>query len=178
MIKLILDYDIDSELDGSKFFGEILLPEKWFEDDVFSPDEMFICQINLSELSASDICSVLPSSGMLFFFIDTKKPPYKSVIRYFDGELDAYTSFNDDFETDINVIDEIGIKFEKSNACDVALLADEKTEGFDTCLMKIRQDKDDLLLPVEGDLYFFVNKSDIIKKDFSKSKLIIKNFDK
>ncbi|MGN0819758.1 MAG: hypothetical protein ACI4M6_05115 [Christensenellaceae bacterium] len=176
MIKLNLDFENEKELDESKFFGEILLPEKWFENDVFSPDEMFVCQINLSEISYAGFASVLPSSGMLFFFIDTKKFPYKSVIRYFDGELDAYTCFNDDIDSHINVIDEIGVSFEKASSGDIGMLTDDKAEGFDTCLLRIRQDREDLLLPINGDLYFFVNKQDVLQKDFSKSELIIKKW--
>ncbi len=174
MINIELDFDNVKELDESKFFGEILMPNEWFEKDIFSLDELFICQINLSELTDNDILSILPQTGTLFFFIDMKKAPYKSIIRYYDGELDAYTSFNDDFESDINVIDEIGISFDNNTKGDIELLSEDKIEGYDTCLLKICQDMDDLLLPINGDVYIYVNKKDILKKDFSSSKLVIK----
>ena len=48
-IKLIID-EYQTELDDSKFFGEILLPNEWLEENVFSPTEMFLCQINLEQL--------------------------------------------------------------------------------------------------------------------------------
>ena len=61
------DYDV--ELEESKFFGEILLPEKWLMDDIFSPDEMFLCQINLEQVYEQVGKTMLKESGILYFLI-------------------------------------------------------------------------------------------------------------
>lgn len=84
----------DCELEESKLFGEVYLPDEWLENDVFLLDEFFVGQLNLSTLS----CPYLPQSGFLYFFIETKNfrsKNMKAVVRYFELEPDASTEFND-----------------------------------------------------------------------------------
>lgn len=115
-VKLIIK-DEDCELDQSKFFGEILLPEKWLMENVFSPDEMFLCQINLENLYEKVGKTYLPESGMLYFFIDYKKKPM-AVVRYCNEEADAYTCFNEDWEGDYDVLTEWALDYELCNSND------------------------------------------------------------
>lgn len=89
------------ELENSKLFGDAYLPDSWLEEDVFGVYEFFVAQINLSELSSK----LLPSSGYLYFFIDAidfVPNKMRAVVRYFNGEPDAYTDFNEGcFEEDL-----------------------------------------------------------------------------
>lgn len=84
------------ELESSKLFGEVYLPDAWLEEDCFSPFEFFVAQINLEEISSE----FLPSKGYLYFFIEAysfAKNKMKARIRYSAEEPDAYTDFNDGF---------------------------------------------------------------------------------
>ena len=80
-----------SDLDASKFFGEILLPEKWLKDGIFGETEIFFCQINLEDFSSYDVGNLLPHEGMLYFFLDLEKVPAEGIVRYYDGLPEAYT---------------------------------------------------------------------------------------
>jgi hypothetical protein len=86
----------DVELEESKLFGEVYLPNAWLEDDCFSPFEFFVAQINLAEITSE----YLPSKGYLYFFIEAysfTKNKMKARVRYSAEEPDAYTDFNDGF---------------------------------------------------------------------------------
>lgn len=189
-VKLIIK-DEDCDLEQSKFFGEILLPEKWLLEDAFSPDELFLCQINLDDLASSVGKTLLPDHGMLYFFIDYKKKP-QAVVRYFDGEIDAYTLFNEDWEGDYDVITEWAIDFsscldkpsfriekgtnvqplhdfstrENFNAM---LVKDENVESGEIAILKYVPDASDMdfLSGTEKTLYFIMKESALKESDFS-----------
>ena len=97
---LELNEEFETDLEQSKFFGEISLPERFLSSGEFSPDEMFVCQINLSEVRLYFKDFLLPSVGRLLFFIDLKKK--RPIVRYINEECEAYTSFNDDLDFDID----------------------------------------------------------------------------
>ena len=90
-----------ADLDESKFFGEILLPEEWLKNDIFGENEIFLCQIKLEDVAVLDKGNLLPKSGTLYFFIDESVTPVKGIVRYFDGVADAYTDFNEGFEDEL-----------------------------------------------------------------------------
>lgn len=174
-VKIIIS-DVDCDIEDSKFFGDMLLPEKWLIDDVFSPDEMFLCQINLEELSDAVGKTLLPDTGMLYFFIDYKKKPL-AVVRYFDGEADAYTCFNEDWEDDFDVYEDWQITFDS--------LADEEGSKLLSRNAPIEEDEIALLVydpsssPMDfmagkdKKLYFVMKVTELKKHDFSNVKLKI-----
>lgn len=189
-VKLIIK-DEDCDIEQSKFFGEILLPEKWLLDDVFSPDELFLCQINLDDLASAVGKTLLPDHGMLYFFIDYKKKP-QAVVRYFDGDADAYTLFNEDWEGDYDVITEWAIDFssrlDKSlfrlekgagvqskntfSARDdfsAMLVKDENVESGEIAILKYAPDTSDLdfLSGTNKTVYFIMKESALKQSDFS-----------
>ncbi len=172
--------DVDAEMDQSKFFGEILLPEKWLEDDVFSPEEMFFCQLNLSEVYESVGKTVLPESGTLYFFIDYQKKP-QAVVRFFDGEADAYTMFNEDLEGDYDVYTEWPMEFSRNASDnDTALLVKDENvgEGEIALLRYVSKSLDvDFLSDSECILYFLISEKDLREGNFSAVRLKTVNFD-
>lgn len=189
-VKLIIK-DEDCDIEQSKFFGEILLPEQWLLDDVFSPDELFLCQINLDDLASAVGKTLLPDHGMLYFFIDYKKKP-QAVVRYFDGEADAYTLFNEDWEGDYDVTTEWAIDFSsfldkslfrlEKGACvqnkndfsargefTAMLVKDENVESGEIAILKYVPDSSDLdfLSGTKNTLYFIMEESALKRLDFS-----------
>lgn len=189
-VKLIIK-DEDCDIEQSKFFGEILLPEQWLLDDVFSPDELFLCQINLDDLASAVGKTLLPDHGMLYFFIDYKKKP-QAVVRYFDGEADAYTLFNEDWEGDYDVTTEWAIDFSsfldkslfrlEQGACvqnkndfsargefTAMLVKDENVESGEIAILKYVPDSSDLdfLSGTKNTLYFIMEESALKRLDFS-----------
>lgn len=187
-VKLIIK-DEDCELDQSKFFGEILLPEKWLMENVFSPDEMFLCQINLENLYEKVGKTYLPERGMLYFFIDYKKKPLP-VVRYCDEDVDAYTCFNEDWEGDYDVFTEWALDYELYNQSDKN--AEKTGNGFTLykgaeeefsemlCKEDFLSDDEIVLLKFapntseidfmsyeEKSVYFIIKIEDLKKQDFS-----------
>lgn len=83
------------DLGASKFFGTPTVPLTWKED--FYDDDMFFCQINLSDIKEFDKDNALPHTGYLYIFLHTNGGDYdlKADVRYFDGEPElAIDDFN------------------------------------------------------------------------------------
>lgn len=174
-VKIIIN-DVDCDIENSKFFGDMLLPEKWLIDDVFSPDEMFLCQINLEELSDAVGKTLLPDSGMLYFFIDYKKKPL-AVVRYFDGEADAYTCFNEDWDADFDVYEDWLITFDsKVDEEGSKLLYRDASIGEDEIALLVYDPSSspmDFMAGKDKKLYFIVKVADLKNRNFSNVKLKI-----
>ena len=84
------------DLGASKFFGTPTVPGAWQED--FYDDEIFFCQIRLSDIAPLDTENKLPHTGYLYVFLHTEGNKYhlRADLRYYDGEPDMAL---DDFNT-------------------------------------------------------------------------------
>lgn len=60
----------EAEYEGSRFFGDPVVPEKWADKEPWAEDDIFMCQINLSDLNGFDTEGLLPDEGYLYFFAD------------------------------------------------------------------------------------------------------------
>ncbi len=58
----------EAEYEGSRFFGDPVVPEKWADDEPWPEDDIFMCQVNLEDLEDTD--GLLPKSGYLYLFAD------------------------------------------------------------------------------------------------------------
>ena len=58
------------DLGASKFFGTPTIPGEWLDD--FSEDEIFFCQIRLSDIAELDKENRLPHKGYLYVFLHTE----------------------------------------------------------------------------------------------------------
>ena len=87
------------DLGASKFFGTPTVPLAW-EDD-FYEDEIFFCQIRLSDIAEFDRENKFPHTGYLYVFLHTEDGDDGLIpdVRYFDGEPElAYDDFNAEVE--------------------------------------------------------------------------------
>lgn len=84
------------DLGASKFFGTPTVPQAWQND--FCEDEIFFCQIRLSDIAKFDTQNQLPHTGYLYVFLHTKDGKYRlrADVRYYDGEPNMAL---DDFNT-------------------------------------------------------------------------------
>lgn len=83
------------DLGSSKFFGTPTVPLSWEND--FDDDEMFFCQIRLSDISELDIENRLPHNGYLYVFVHTERGlcDLRADVRYYAGEPElAFDGFN------------------------------------------------------------------------------------
>lgn len=83
------------DLGASKFFGTPTVPLAWGED--FHDDEIFFCQIRLSDIAALDKENKLPHTGYLYVFLHTEDGKYHlgADVRYHDSEPElAFDDFN------------------------------------------------------------------------------------
>ncbi len=158
------------EIDKSKFFGETLISEKWFSNDLFSEGEMFFCHLNLEEVSKFDKDNVLPKSGHLFFFLDFDKTPVEAVVRYCEGGLDASVNFNECYESDYEIEQGYNLEFERSNNKSSILSNYKKLKEDEVCLLSYYPDEFKDLDFLKGDvkaIHFIIGKSALKEKDFS-----------
>jgi len=74
------------DMGSSKFFGTPTVPAEW--ENVFGENEIFFCQIRLSDISELDTENKLPHTGYLYIFLDTTLGKYrlKPVVRYYNGD--------------------------------------------------------------------------------------------
>lgn len=90
------------DLGASKFFGTPTVPLAW--DGKFCEDEIFFCQIKLSDIAHLDSENRLPHTGYLYIFLHTEDGKYRlgADVRYFDGEpelaIDEFNAAVDDYE--------------------------------------------------------------------------------
>ena len=85
----------DYDLGASKFFGTPTVPPAWNGD--FYDDELFFCQIRLSDIAELDKENKLPHTGYLYVFLHTDDGKYHlgADVRYYDGEPElAIDDFN------------------------------------------------------------------------------------
>ena len=84
------------DLAKSKFFGAPTVPLSW--NGTFDEDEIFFCQIRLSDIAELDRKNRLAHTGYLYIFLHTEDGKYHlgADVRYHDGEPElAIDGFND-----------------------------------------------------------------------------------
>lgn len=164
------DFDLQTEYTDSKFYGTVALPAQWLENDVFAFDEMFVCQINLSQLSAEQASCLPVKSGTLFFFLQRVKRGYKAIIRYFDGELTETVDFNDDLDEECDMCTEIPLCL--TTDFNSAICSAFVENGNDVELLRV-YDFEEQILPVCGEVAFVVTKDELSAMCFDNVRVII-----
>ena len=105
------------DLGASKFFGTPTVPIEWEGD--FREDEIFFCQIRLSDIAALDQENRLPHTGYLYIFLKTEEGKYhlKTDVRYYDKDpelaiddfntaVEGYEQYNDTYLMEFSETDE------------------------------------------------------------------------
>ena len=104
-----MPFDDETALGASHILGCPDVPAKWNDDAVFFNDEVFVGQINLSEV----LHPSLPSEGMLYFFFASMSKPYRGIVRYAKDLNDLErVDFNIDSPLKANFNLEFAVKFE------------------------------------------------------------------
>ena len=92
----------EAEYEGSRFFGEPLVPESWAMKEPWSEDCFFLCQINLDDIRGMEGSELLPKKGMLYLFVNTDSDVPDIRIFYTSKEPDTiYEECNMGFEDDV-----------------------------------------------------------------------------
>lgn len=161
MKALIINREV--ELEESKIFGDVYLPESWLMEDVFSPYEFFLSQINLEDFFED-------KKGYLYFFVEAyslSKLKMKPKVRFYEGEPDSYTEFNEGF------FDEdpecFAIKKESIGTLNIF----EETENT-FLLLEIPSN----FLPFDincAKIAFYMQKDDFLKNDYTNVSLVFIN---
>lgn len=93
----------NAEYEGSRFFGDPLVPEKWAMKEPWSEDCYFFCQYNLADLKGYDADGLLPPKGMMYFFCNTDSDVPDIKVFYTDKEPDTiYEECNMGFGDDVD----------------------------------------------------------------------------
>ena len=157
------------DLGASKFFGTPTLPLSWEGD--FYDDEIFFCQIRLSDIAHLDKENSLPHTGYLYIFLHTDGGDYalEADVRYFDGEpelaiddfnleVSGYEKFNDAYLMEFSFADD-------GEPC-TRLFGDPCDQNYEDDPPKLLMQFDPLdnemgfLDHLDGFLYFFFGKDE------------------
>ena len=91
-IKIKLTECSEFNLLSSRFLGVPSIPEKWIDDISFDENDVFLCQINLDDLSKFK--TPFTYKGILYFFINLKTE--KPKVLYSLNEKLIKVNFNDE----------------------------------------------------------------------------------
>lgn len=155
--------ETDENIEQSKFFGSPIFPEKFLEENGVENDFFFL-QINLKDLNYFN--GLLPSEGMLYFFLDIKDNPLKPKVFYKKDELvEIYEDINEDF----NMANYKAMFLIKSDESSNVILED-KDDNIIT-LLKINLEEVPQDFPkfnqTKGNVKFLIEKEKLEKLDFS-----------
>ncbi len=108
---ITLSKDICKNEAVSRFFGSPTVPGEWFDDELFSDGEAFICQIALADLTDYGGYGLLPTDGYIYFFYDFDDSENPLRIRFFGDAPDTVVEgFNESLENGI-CCDEYSVVF-------------------------------------------------------------------
>ena len=172
LIKMPLDDE--TALGASHILGCPDVPAKWNDDAVFFNDEVFVGQINLSEVKHPN----LPSEGILYFFFASMSKPYRGIVRYAKSLEDLERiDFNIDSPLKANFNVEFGVNFEESTG-DVELLGkmpkfkNYKPSNDEVALLKLdfsNYPEVDLFKEYDDVVCYVIKKEDLEKHQFERA---------
>lgn len=97
----------------SRFFGSPTVPGEWFDDEIFSEGEVFICQIALADFTDFGGFGLFPKDGYIYVFYDTEDSESPLRIRFFGDTPDTVVEdFNESVDFDIPS-EEYSVRFSK-----------------------------------------------------------------
>ncbi|MCR5184905.1 MAG: DUF1963 domain-containing protein [Bacilli bacterium] len=173
-----VDIEKNRDLDNSKLFGSPVFPKNYMRRHKLNSDYYF-AQINLSY----DSDGVLPTEGMLYFFLHFKGTQVKPIVKYSNEELyevvdDVNEIFNElDFKDALQMVfdhkGKSGFLFSEIDQ-ELPELLDE-----DDYIVLLKVDPLNVLasdFPIfnnpDDEIYFIMKKEDYINRNFKNVKLI------
>ena len=155
----------EAEYEGSRFFGDPVVPEKWADKEPWLEDDIFMCQINLEDLKGFDTEGLLPEEGYLYFFADVSDGIIIHPILSLDEPDTIYEDCNMGFEdeTSDDIFTDWVIKFGKGNG---SILS---REGDRIALLEFdpRHTQMDFLKGIGGRVRVSVTESELRSRDLS-----------
>lgn len=171
-----MPFDDETNLAESHILGCPDVPSKWNDDAIFFNDEVFVGQINLSEVKHP----TLPSEGVLYFFFASMSKPYRGIVRYATDLTNLERiDFNEEAPLEFNYNQEYKINFVDGDS-DVALLGKmPKFNGYkptsnEICLLKLdfkNYPDIDLFKDLTDPVCFLIKKEDLEACAFDKAYL-------
>ena len=159
----------EAEYEGSRFFGDPVVPEKWAMKEPWPEDFFFMCQINLADLKGMDTGSLLPDRGYLYFFADAESDVPDLRVYYTDKEPDTiYEECNMGFDEDVDydLFTDYVIKFGE-DGCGYVL----GSEGDDVILMEYDPSRSEAdVFRGFGRIRVIIPKDALAERDLSKAR--------
>lgn len=171
-----MPFDDETALGQSHILGCPDVPSVWNDDAIFFNDEVFVGQINLSEVTHP----LLPSEGILYFFFASMSNPYRGIVRYTkDLKTLERIDFNEEAPLKFNYNLEFGLNFKDEDG-DVTLLGKMpkmscyKATSNEVCLLKLdfsNYPEIDLFNDLTDPVCFLIKKEDLENMAFDKAYL-------
>ena len=174
LVKMPLDDE--TNLGESHILGCPDVPSSWNDNAIFFNDEVFLGQINLSEVSHP----LLPNEGILYFFIAALSTPYRGIVRYAkDLNNLERIDFNEESPLEFDYSLEYAIKLNEEEG-DVTLLGKmPKLKGYkvnsnEVCFLKLdfkNNPEINLFKDLIDPICFLIKKEDLENKKFENAYL-------
>lgn len=166
----------EANLDTSKIFGAPTFPKEFLQKHGLDEDYYF-AQINLEQIDSY----LLPKKGMLYFFFRLLEYTFEPIVIYSDEELvEVFDDVNEIFgEYDFK--DALVMKFDEDGYSGFILdeFDQEIPEADKEYFVLLKVDPLNILaddFPIfnnpDEEIYFMMEKEDLMKLDFSKVKLV------
>ena len=157
----------------SVLFGGVTVEEDWLKRESFSPTDVFLCRVDLSEIKDFPEKKMLGDKGYLYFFVDIEKNPADCKVL-FSVDPDAFVEFNYDSDCGYDVENGYAIGFSAGDKGTAMFLKDEKVLNDEICLLRYDTSEfkeTDFLGDLNGALYFVIAEEELKRGDLSKTKL-------
>ena len=176
-LKLLkMPFDDETNLGVSHILGCPDVPSSWNDNAIFYNDEVFLGQINLSEVQHP----MLPSEGILYFFIAALSNPYRGIVRYTkDINNLERIDFNEESPLKFDYSLEYALNLEDTDG-DVTFMGQmPKFKGYkatsnEVCLLKLdfnNYPEIDLFKDLVDPICFLIKKEDLENHTFEKAYL-------
>lgn len=171
-----VDHEKNAELDTSKIFGAPTFPKDFLEKHGLEEDYYF-AQINLEQIDSY----LLPKKGMLYFFIRLLEYEFEPIVIYSDEELVEVMDDVNEIFGEYDFKDALVMHFDEDGESGFILdeFDQEIPEADQDYFVLLKVDPLNILasdFPIlnnpDDEIYFMMEKEDLMKLDFSKVKLV------
>lgn len=173
-IKLRRRRDTLANIDSSKFLGDPAIPAELDADSVLGDDEVFICQLDCSEIKPFDKSGLLPDSGWLWFFVDLEDYPYKPRVVYSKwGPEFVLEEYNEEWVEDTTRAWGVTFSDKEKDNCGAVILP--RVTEDDVTLLSIDPEKTQLglLAGAGGTVCFVLKRDELAAQDFRNVRLVV-----
>ena len=155
----------------SRFFGSPTIPGEWFDDEIFSDTEIFVCQIALADFTDFGGYGLFPKDGYIYLFYDGEDSENPIRVRFFADTPDTVV---EDFNEGLFDAPEYSVRFYKDgeNASGDLIVSCAEQFGEDIILFNFANANAETFKFLGGKKKIRISKEALSKLRFDEAELI------